>query len=68
MILDVLKEFALALLRSLFMEELCQRVKEALGAHGRRRHLRRQALLHWLQVRQRERLLHKLGTEREPEL
>jgi len=63
MLMDLLREFILELLRALFWEELCQRVKERLLERARRRGLRRrQALLHWLRIRHRKQLLHRITT------
>ena len=63
MLIDLLKEFVLELLRALFLEELCQRVKNGLVQHVHRRRLRRhQALLRWLHIRHRDQLLHRLIT------
>ena len=63
MLLDLLKEFMLELLRTLFLEELCQRVKNRLAQRVHRRRLRRrQALLRWLHIRPRDKLLHRLTT------
>ena len=69
MLFDLLKEFMLELLRALFLEELCQRVKERLAQRAHRRRRRRhQALLRWLHIRHREKLLHRLTTGAEEEL
>ena len=69
MLIDLLKELLLELLRALFLEELCQRVKNSLLGHiRRRRHRRHQALLRWLHVRRRDRLLHRITTETTEEL
>ena len=63
MLIDLLKEFVLELLRALFLEDLCQRVKNQLVTRARRRrHCRHQALLGRLQFRHREKLLHRLTT------
>jgi hypothetical protein len=63
MIMDLLKELVLELLRALFLEELCQRVKLHLARRIHQRRLRRhKAVLRWLHIRHRERLLHRLTT------
>jgi hypothetical protein len=63
MLIDLVKEFALELLRALFLEDLCQRVKNRFVARAHRRRLcRHQALLRWLHLRHRNRLLHRLTT------
>jgi len=64
MILDLLKEFVLELLRALVLEELCQRVKNHLNTRRHRRRTKRwQSLLRRIQLRHRDRLLHRLTTE-----
>jgi len=69
MLLDLLKEFLLELLRALFIEDMCQRVKGSFVERSRRRRSRRHwALLRRLRIRQRERLLHKLTTDIERKL
>ena len=69
MLIDLLKEFILELLRALFLEELCQRVKTHFIKRTHRRRLRRhQALLRWLHIRHREKLLHRLTTGGEEKL
>lgn len=63
MLLDLLKEVLLELVRAFLLEGLCQRVKDALvTARHRRRMLRHQALFRWLQMRDRNRLLHRITT------
>jgi hypothetical protein len=63
MLIDVLKELVLELIRTLFLEELCQRVKHRLVTRAHQRRLRRhQTLLRWLHIRHRERLLHRITT------
>ncbi len=63
MLIDLLKEFVLELLRTLFLEDLCQRVKSHLAKRTARRCLRRhEDLLRLLHVRHRDRLLHRLTT------
>ena len=66
MMLDLLKEFVLELLRALFLEELSKRVKLrlAVGLH-RRRLGRYQTLLRYLHLRHRNRLLHKITTDKD---
>lgn len=69
MLIDLLKEFILELMRVLFLEALCRRVKNHLETRAHKRGVRRhQALLRWLQVRHREQLLHKLTTGAEEKL
>jgi hypothetical protein len=63
MLLDLLKEFMLELLRALFLEGFCQRVKNRLAQRVHRHRLRRhQALMRWLHIRHRDNLLHRLTT------
>ena len=69
MLIDLLKEFMLELLRALFLEGLCQRVKARLAQRVQRHRLHRhQALLCWLHIRHRDRLLHRLTTGADEEL
>ena len=69
MLLDLIKEFVLELLRALFLEELCQRVKNQFVTAAHRRRLRRhEALLRWLHIRHRDRLLHRITTGSDLEL
>lgn len=64
MFIDLLKELLLELVRALFLEDLCQRVKNALVTHRNQRRLRRhQSLLRCLHARNRERLLHRITTD-----
>jgi len=64
MLVDLLKELMLEFLRSFFLEELCQRVKSRLVTRACRQRLRRrQALLRWLHIRHRDRLLHRITTD-----
>lgn len=69
MLVDLLNQIILELLRALFLEALCQRVKNriAIRAHRHRR-CRYEALLLGLHLRHRERLLHKLTTEADQKL
>jgi hypothetical protein len=63
MLIDLLKELILELTRTLFLEELCQRVKARLAERRSRRRIRRhQALLRRLHIQHRDRLLHRLIT------
>ncbi len=69
MFADLFKELVLELLRALFLEDLCQRVKESFVTRRRRRRLlRHQALLRRLHLRNRERLLHRITTDQLPKL
>ena len=69
MLIDILREFILELLRALFLEVLCQRVKDKLVERARRRRVwRHQALLRRFHVRQRKNLIHKLTTGAEGDL
>lgn len=69
MLIDLLKEFVLELLRALFLEDLCQRVKNRFATRAHQRRLRRhQDLLRWLHLRHRDRLLHRLTTEADEKL
>lgn len=64
MLIDLLKEFILELMRVLFWEEICQRVKDQLVARASQRRVRcHQELLRSLHSRHREKLLHRLTTE-----
>ena len=63
MFIDLLKELMLELIRALLLEDLCQGVKNGLVTRRHQRRLRRhQALLRWLHVRNRDRLLHRITT------
>lgn len=63
MLAELLKEFVLELVRSLFLEELCERVKLRLAEHvEHRRKARQQALFRRLRIQHRDRLLHRLTT------
>ena len=68
MLIDLLKELALELLRALFLEEFCQRVREGLARRVRLHRSGRRAWLRQLHIRHRERLLHRLTTDRLPKL
>src|SRR5262245_21822847 len=61
MLIELLKQLIIELVRALFLEELCQRVKATLVKRSFERRIGRQkALLRHLHVRHRERLLHRL--------
>lgn len=63
MLIDLLKEFVLELLRALFLEDICKRVKNRLVTHAYRRRLcRHDDLRRRLYRRHRDRLLHRLTT------
>jgi hypothetical protein len=63
-IVDLLKELAMELLRALFLEELCQRVKDkAVFYVAQKRSRRRDRFYRSLHIRHRERLMHRLITE-----
>jgi len=69
MLIDLLKDVLLELIRALFVEELCQRVKKLLQACAQRQRIRRrEELLKWLHLRHRQKLLHKLTTEAQDKL
>lgn len=69
MLIDLLKELLMELLRALFLEGFCQRVKAKILERSYLRRLRRrQALDRWLRVRHRDRLLHRLTTGEQQKL
>jgi len=69
MLLDLLRELFLELLRAFFLEDLCQRVKGKFAERRNRRRVRRhQAMLRWLHIRHRQRLLHRITTAGDQEL
>jgi hypothetical protein len=69
MLIDLIKEVILELLRALYLEDLCRRVKRGLRQRVDRRSLRRrQAWLRHLHIRNRDRLLHRLTTGKSEKL
>jgi hypothetical protein len=69
MLAELLKELVLELLRALFLEELCQRVKERLlGAARSRRSANYEDLLRRMQARRRSGLVHKITTQADQKL
>jgi len=69
MLLDLLKEFALELARTLLVEGLCRHVKETVSLFlSRRRSRRRRVFYRWLHTRYSKRLLHRLITAEKEDL
>jgi len=68
MLLDLLKEFGLELMRSLFLERLCSRIKEGVIERVRRRRGRELDVKSRVHLRYRERLLHRLTTKADKNL
>lgn len=69
MFIDLIKELVLELIRTLLLEDICQRVKEGLVMRKCSRRLRsHQALCRWLHIRNRDRLLHRIATGHREEL
>lgn len=63
MLIELLREIILEIIRALFLEELCRRVRERITERTRRQRVRRyQVLLHRFHVRHRKRLMHRLTT------
>ena len=69
MLLELLKQLIIELLRVLFIEDLCRYVKNGYVRYQeQRRTLRHHALMRWIRLRHRYRLLHRLTTEPPQEL